>query len=187
MAYYSEYTFDNLSRIGQDQCTLDQNSIQNLNACNYVTQNFIISDSTMKHPIEFATAQPGINYNGGHSSSAGGANIDDSSKLQIGTIQTHPKCRIDLFSRPFLTVPYLGKGAVDPLLESQLLQGEQSTSRNSVNSLSEKSYARHTRTPLLQDVQTKINNTATSMNINESSGWIRGGLPSRDMSRDTNV
>jgi hypothetical protein len=38
----------------------------------------------------------------------------------LGSLQTHPKCRISLFQRTFLTVPYLGKGPFNPDLESQL-------------------------------------------------------------------
>ena len=105
MSYVSNYTFDNISRIGNDNCNIDQNSIQNTQAANYLLQNYFAADCSMKNPISLATTQPGIMYNGGHNVGAGGCNIDDSSNLQIGTIQTHPRCRIDLFQRPFATVP----------------------------------------------------------------------------------
>ena len=119
MADVSSYTFDNMTRIGLDNCCTDQDTIQNSQAANYMLQNYFLSDCTMKKPIELATTQPGIMYNGGFNVGAGGCNINDSSKLQIGTIQTHPRCRIDLFQRPFATVPYLGRGAVNPIIESQ--------------------------------------------------------------------
>ena len=137
MANYSGYTFDNMSRIGLDECSLSQDMIQNVSACNYMTQNFFASDCSMKKPIDLATTQPGIMYNGGYNVGAGGCNINDSSKLQIGTIQTNPRCRIDLFHRPFATVPYLGRGSVNPVIESQMLQGEQNNNKRSVNNLSE--------------------------------------------------
>ena len=140
MATYSGYTFDNMSRIGLDSCCIDQSTIQDVAACNYMTQNYFASDCSMKNPIQLATSQPGIIYNGGYGSGAGGCNIDDSSKLLIGTIQTNPKCRIDLFHRPFATIPYLGRGSVNPVMESQIQQGEQITNKRSVNILSEKSY-----------------------------------------------
>ncbi len=37
MANYSGYTFDNMSRIGLDECSLSQDMIQNVSACNYMT------------------------------------------------------------------------------------------------------------------------------------------------------
>ena len=79
MANYSGYTFDNMSRIGLDECSLSQDMIQNVSACNYMTQNFFASDCSMKKPIDLATTQPGIMYNGGYNVGAGGCNINDSS------------------------------------------------------------------------------------------------------------
>jgi hypothetical protein len=185
MATYSGYTFNNLSRIGLDDCNLSQTDIQNIASCNYSTQNFFASDCSMKKPIELATTQPGINYNGGYGSGAGGCNINDSSKLQIGTIQTNPKCRIDLFHRPFATVPYLGRGSVNPVMESQIQQGEQIVNKRSINNLSEKSYIKYHQTPLLPAVKQRINNPAHQIESVASDGWVRGGVPSRELTRDT--
>ena len=66
MATYSGYTFDNMSRIGLDQCNVSQTDIQNVASCNYITQNYFASDCSMKNPISLATSQPGIMYNGGY-------------------------------------------------------------------------------------------------------------------------
>ena len=59
-AFVSDYTFNNLSRIGEDGCSLGQRGIQNVEASNYMLQNFFSDDCTMKRPIEFATSQPSI-------------------------------------------------------------------------------------------------------------------------------
>jgi len=185
MANVYSYTFDNISRIGNDSCCIDQNSIQNVSACNYMTQNFFAADCSMKKPIELATTQPCIMYNGGYGSGAGGCNIDNSSKLLIGTIQTHPKCHIDLFQRPFATVPYLGRGSVNPVIESQIQQGEQIVNKRSVNNLSEKSYIKYHQTPLLPVIQERINNPSNKIENDASQGWIRGGVPSRELTRDS--
>lgn len=185
MANVSSYTFDNMARIGNDACCIDQNTIQNVASCNYMTQNFFAADCSMKNPIALATTQPGIMYNGGYNSGAGGCNIDNSSELLIGTIQTHPRCHIDLFQRPFATVPYLGRGAVNPVMESQIQQGEQIVNKRSVTNLSEKSYIKYHQTPLLPAVQERINNPANQIENVASDGWIRGGVPSRELTKDT--
>jgi hypothetical protein len=182
MATYSGYTFDNLSRIGLDQCNISQTDIQNVASCNYLTQNYFASDCTMKNVRELATTQPGIMYNGGFNSGAGGCNIDTSSMLQIGTIQTHPRCRIDLFQRPFATVPFLGRGSVNPVMEAQIQQGEQLVNKRSVNNLSEKSYIKYHQTPLLPAVKERMN--TSKIETDASEGWIRGGVPSRELTRD---
>ena len=182
MANIYSYTFDSPSRIGLDECNKSQTDIQNVASCNYSTQNYFASDCTMKNAKSLATTQPGIMYNGGYNSGAGGCNIDESSMLQIGTIQTHPRCRIDLFQRPFATVPYLGRGSVNPVMEAQIQQGEQIVNKRSVNNLSEKSYIKYHQTPLLPAVQEKIKNS--TIESDASQGWIRGGVPSRELTRD---
>jgi len=184
MANVSSYTFDNMSRIGLDPCCLSQTDLQNVGYANYMLQNYFASDCSMKKPIDLATTQPGIFYNGGFNSGAGGCNIDDSSNLQIGTIQTHPKCRIDLFQRPFATVPFLGRGSVNPVMEAQIQQGESLVNKRSINNLSEKSYIKYHQTPLLASVQEKVTNPANSVEGVASQGWIRGGVPSRELTRD---
>jgi hypothetical protein len=184
MAFVYNYTFDNLSRIGNDACTQDQNTIQNIQASNYLLQNYFINDCTMKQPIALATTQPGIMYNGGSGSGAGGCNIDSSSDLLIGSVQTHPKCRISLFQRPFSTVPYLGRGSVDPILESQIMQGELLTNKRSVNKLSEKSDIKYQITPLIPSVKDRVTNPVYSVEGAASEGWVRGGIPSRELTKD---
>lgn len=183
MANVSSYTFQNMSRIGLDDCNKSQTDIQNVASCNYTTQNYFAKDCSMKNSISLATTQPGIMYKGGYNSGAGGCNIDDSSMLQIGTIQTHPRCRIDLFQRPFATVPFLGRGSVNPVMESQIQQGEQLVNKRSVNNLSEKSYIKYHQTPLLPAIQEKIQKS--TIESDASQGWIRGGVPSRELTRDS--
>jgi hypothetical protein len=184
MAFVYNYTFDNLTRIGNDVCTQDQNTIQNVNASNYLLQNYFINDCSMKQPIALATTQPGIMYNGGSGSGAGGCNIDASSDLMIGSIQTHPRCRVSLFQRPFATVPFLGRGSVDPILEAQIMQGELLTNKRSVNKLSEKSDIKYQITPLIPSVKERVTNPVYSVEGVASAGWVRGGIPSRDLTRD---
>jgi hypothetical protein len=184
MSMYSGYTFSNMSRIGLDDCCVSQDDMQNVSACNYMTQNYFASDCSMKSPISLATTQPGMMYNGGYNVGAGGCNIDDSSRLQIGTIQTHPKCRIDLFHRPFSTVPYLGRGSVNPVVEAQIQQGEQIVNKKSVNRVvTERSFIKYHQTPLLPAVEERIKNSST-MESDVAQGWIRGGVPSRELTRD---
>lgn len=184
MAFVTNYTFDNISRIGNDVCFQDQETIQNVASCNYTLQNYFINDCTMKNPIALATSQPGVFYNGPSNVGSGGCVVDQNSQLLIGSVQTHPKCKIDLFQRPFATVPYLGRGSVDPILESQIQQGELLTNRRSVNKLAEKSYIKYQNTPLLPSVKDRVTNPAYSVEGVASEGWVRGGVPSRELTRD---
>ena len=51
MATYSGYTFNNLSRIGLDNCCVSQDTIQDVAACNYMTQNYFANECSMKNPL----------------------------------------------------------------------------------------------------------------------------------------
>jgi len=187
MAFVTNYMFDNMSRIGSDSCYQDQVTIQNINSCNYSLQNYYLNDCSMKQPLYLATSQPGIMVDGGYGSGANGCNIDNSSKLLLGGLNTHPRCKIDLFQRPFATVPYLGRGSVCPNMESQLQQGELLTNKKSVNRLPEKSYLKYSNTPLLSDIKDRVTNPHYCVESVASDGWVRGGVPSRELTRDRNV
>jgi hypothetical protein len=141
----------------------------------------------MSNATKLATTQPGINYSGSMGSDMCGSNIDESSKLLIGSIQTAPKARIDLFQRPFATVPYLGRGAVDPILEAQIQQGEAVTNKRSITKLTEKSHLRYRTTPLIPEMQQNIQNPDHLVEANAAQGWIRGGVPSRELTRDRDM
>jgi hypothetical protein len=97
MAFVTNYNFDNMSRIGNDACFQDQNTIQNVRSCNYTLENYFANDCTMKIPIQVATSQPGIMYNGTSIVGSGGCVVDQSSELLFGSKFTHPKSKIDLF------------------------------------------------------------------------------------------
>jgi hypothetical protein len=184
MAYVSDFTFNGMSRSNNDSCALDQNSIQNASACSYILQNYFADDCTMSAAKRLAITQPGIIYSGGFGLGAGGCNVDESSKLLIGGVQTNPRSRIDLFGRPFATVPYLGRGSVDPILESQIKQGETVTNKRSVTLLTEKSHLKYHTTPLIPEVKENIQNPSQMIEGLAAEGWIRGGIPSRELTRD---
>ena len=177
--------FDNTTRLGVDSCVIDQISLQNTQSCNYQLQNYFLSECSMKQPIEFATSQPAINYKGGHLG-AGGCNIDVNSHLLLGAIQTNPRSKVELYQRPYSTVPYLGKGSADSVDESRIQQGERDTNRRSVNRLSEQTYMNYTITPLLSSISDRISNPSNSIEESAASNWTRGGFASRDVHRDVN-
>ena len=184
MATIKDYVFDKMTRIGNDTCGLSQMNVQNINAGNYMVQNFFSSDCTMARPIEFATSQPGIFYEGGHQTGADGCNIDINSKLLNGSIGTHPRCKISLNERPFITVPYLGRGECNPLLESKLIQGDMTINKRSVNLLSEQCYSSYLNYPLIPSIASTVTNPSNLVEGVASDGWVRGGIPSREMSRE---
>lgn len=183
-AYTKDYTFDNLTRIGDDSCGLSQRNVQNVSQSNYLLTNFFTQDCGMKRPIELATSQPNVNFTGSHQVGLGGCNVDANSELLIGTINTHPKCRVSLYERPFKTVPYLGRGPSNPVLESNIQQGDMVTNKKSVNTTTEQSYIPYMNYPLLPSIENSVTNPANLVEGVAADGWIRGGVPSRELQKD---
>jgi len=182
MASVHDYTFNNMARIGEDACDISQRNLQNAKQANYMLDNYYPS-CPMSKAIEFATSQPNVNYNGSHQVGINGCNIDENSELSLTKI-TKPQCRISLFHRPFATVPFLGRGKSNPVLESQIQQGDLANNRKSSNPSSEVCYIGYQNTPMIPSLSASITNPANLVEGVAAKGWIRGGLPSRDLTRD---
>jgi hypothetical protein len=75
-------------------------------------------------------------------------------------------------------VPFLGRGSVNPVVESQIQQGDTIINKKSVNGLSERSYIKYHQTPLLSNVKERINAAQNNNNNNLA------GIPSRELTRD---
>jgi len=133
----------------------------------------------MTETIEIATSQPNINYKGGYS----GCEIDKSSELLFPNI-TKEKEKLSLEQRQFLTVPYLGKGKINPTTETELQRGQMFLDKKSDNATSEISHISYRHTPMIPSLEEEISNPANYIESVAANGWIRGGLPSRDLLRD---
>ena len=182
MASVFDYKFNQASRLGDDRTDLSQRTLQNSEYANYMLDTFRPS-GPMNSAIDFATSQPNINFKGSYQVSVGGSNIAESSQLLINNL-SRPKCRISLIERPYSTVPYLGRGKCDPTLESQMQQGDFANNKKSINPTSEICYSQYAQTPLLPTVKATISNPANLIESSAAEGWIRGGLPSRELARD---
>jgi hypothetical protein len=183
MASVHNYMFENMSRLGTDNCSLSQDNVQNLKQGNYLLTNYFSNDCTMQNPISLATNQPNVFFSGGHQTGAGGCNIDANSSLFHSDI-TKPACKISLMQRPFATVPFLGRGASNTVLESQLQQGDVVADKKSIATVTEETLVNVQTYPMIPSLHATVTNPANLIEGSAAEGWIRGGLPSREMVRD---
>lgn len=180
----AENTFHTITRINNDVADETQRAVQNTKGGNYNTTNFGASDCTMKKQIGLATSQPAIFYKGGHSLAAGGCNVDDSSNLLIGgSAISRTKCKLSLTPRQFGSVPYLGRGHGDLDSEEYVRQGAVTINRKSHRPDSEISYQPYHMYPLIPEVKAHIQDPARHIEESASEGWVRGGIPSRELIR----
>jgi hypothetical protein len=185
MSSTHSFKFDNMARLGSDLVTKNEEDMQNNVFGSYTTTNFFAHHCGMKKPIEFATNQPNVFYNGGvgNCCDVNGCNIDIDSKLRILSTQTNPKCRIGLQERTFRSVPYLGKGQHKPDVESKLLYSGYSMDKKNAKILTESCF----NCQYMEMVPSLKHNIQKPENLIEESAdsnWIRGGTASREVGRD---
>lgn len=183
MASISDFKFSNMSRIGNDDCSMSQRNIQNTESANYMLANFFLADCNMSKAVSLATSQPDINFTGSHQVGVGGCNVDINSNLLIDKNINHPKCRISLYQRPFATVPYLGRGPVEPETEFKIQTGQAVSSRRTETHLTEQSLLPYHNTPLIPEVASTIDNPANLVEGVADKNWVRGGQPSRELAK----
>ena len=63
MASVTNFTFQNLTNLGNDNCTISQRTVQNNNYSSYMTAN-ILSNCDMAKTMDVATSQPYMFPNG---------------------------------------------------------------------------------------------------------------------------
>ena len=182
MASVYDYTFNQLTRIGDDSCDKSQRNVQNANASTYMLNQFR-PDCPMSNAMDFALSQPNVNYTGSYQLGIGGCNVDESSDLIMSSL-SRPRCKLSLTQRPFLTVPFLGRGNSNPVLESQIQQGDLANNRKSLTNLTEVSHIKYSNVPMIPSLQASVTNPANLIEGVAAEGWIRGGLPSRDLVKD---
>ena len=156
-------------RIGNDLTDQTQNNIQNNNYLNHILQPFQSSNN-----VEFATQFPGMMTQSNAMRGVGlGGNEVHQESLLFWNKQERPLERVQLFPRPFLTIPYLGKGSCDPVVESKLMMGEMVRGKKSVSTVMEDNFSELDKFPLEKKPSPSIEELAMD-------GWVRGGKASRE-------
>lgn len=175
MSTLHSYTFNNMGSLKADIPDQTQSAVQNTRFGTYNVSNYF-SIYSSDHSLKFASEHPGfLASNLGVSSTV----IDVESKLLNKSESERAAEKLQLFQRPFLTVPYLGRGGGDPTLESQLQQGQMIRDLKSVATVSEKPYIDYNTYPLRDDLRSQVTNPANSVEEVAMNGWVRGGSSAR--------
>lgn len=165
----TDFLFNAMGRIGVDST---QRNLSNTRYAEYTLDGVQNGDSY----VQFATSAPTINFRGTVGGGLPGSAVDFDSLLMIKAEQQRAFEKLQLIQRPFATVPYLGRGAIDPALESQLRQGEAASERKSVSTNSETT---HVEYPIMDSVKDRVTNPNYSIEEAALDGWVRGGQASR--------
>jgi len=152
----------------------------------YSLNNFHSCDCEAPNVKKSAIERPGYSakqYRDGYGwTSNKGCNIDKDSKLRNSRNLTNLSVINQLFSRPYLTVPYMGRGAGNTVIETRLMPGEDTFQNKPCNTLAGYDMTEFNMTPLINCLHDNIQNEKHI--IEENNGWVRSGVPSRQMIRN---
>jgi len=180
------FNINGFTRMKYDTCAYKKNLSENIAPGNYNLSNFNSCGCDPKNTQEVALSQPKIYYKNGKGwVGMNGCVVDDDSKMRIteGNKITHWKCKNQLATRPYLSVPYMGKGNTDNInLESALKTGEQSNYEKGCDTL--KDLRNNNFIPLVPCLKDNIQNPNHLIPDSALKGWVRGGIPSREIVRN---
>ena len=126
------FSFNNKDGLNDDIIDQSQRNAQNTRFTNLNITNYFSKNVSQDH-MDFVSKTPGLAYNGLMGPGLGEESVKDENSIFWGSEQERSYGKVQLFTRPFLTVPYLGKGSCDPMLESQLQQGEWIRGKKSIS------------------------------------------------------
>ena len=139
--------------------------------------------SLLRRTQSMAFDQPAVFYRDGYGwTTQNGTNVDTDSELRNARNLTNPRLIVRSQTRPYLTVPYMGRGQGDVCVESKLLSGESDNNRRPCNVLSGVYIDRFD--PQVPCIKDNIQNPLNIIPEDSQKDWIRGGQPSRALIRN---
>ena len=182
MANLYSYTFNNSGRIGNDMTDITQQNVANTQYANHMLSNYFSNNVSDDH-VNFAIQQPTMSFTGlANGNGLNGAVVDTESILKMKSERERHFEKLQLFTRPFATVPYLGRGSCNTVLESQLQQGELVSDKKSVSTIMENSFNDYFLYPTDSNMIERTTNAAYTVEEAALDGWTRGGITTREMS-----
>ena len=172
--HYKAQAFD-------DPCFIDVQTRQSVSPGNYGVTNLYDCNTLIPDTIDKATNLPMVFFKNGYD--VGQGVVDESSKLRIGLTKQWPRCRQQLFQRPYLTTPNASRGPGNVEIETQLQPGESTGSKRSCNTLSGITIPNYF-TPLIDHLAANVTNEKHIVEESVDSSWIRGGCSSRNLLKD---
>jgi hypothetical protein len=177
--------FNNPCRIGDDLCSIDQRTIQNVEWGNYTLTNYLKPDANSSELRKMATTQPGLNYT---AYDIGGYAVPASSELSLGQVQAGAGSRKIILTRPYMTVPFLGRMTTTPGSAMSVAELETSIQRsdpiNRRKASAPPAQANAYRSvPLIPECKQALQ-TRYMIEQDAAGDWVRGGIADRMSGRD---
>ena len=173
-----------LNRLNEDNCEKTFATKQSESPGIYQLSQYKSPNCGMPEVVETAVQNPEIQFRDGYG--IADCFVDDATQLRIGKTKKNPKSPNQLFTRPYKTVPYMGRGSGDNFLESQLRPGEATLEKKQCNTLAGINIHNidPNHMPMIDHLKNNIQNPVHIIPHDAMAGWVRGGAPSRQIVRD---
>jgi hypothetical protein len=176
-----EFVINSFTRTHDDRCEVKQQYGDSTGPGSYMVTNMTPAPTeAFKVEAHNPTllGREGYGYNN--------KTIDADSKLRANPTQEgRLKCPLHVQSRPFTTVPYMGRGRLNPDAESGLIYSEFARIERPCGTVTE-TFFDGQFVPLVPHLAKHIQNPQNLIPEDAAQGWLRMGVPSRQFIRDLN-
>jgi len=181
-----EFNLFTKSSLLSDPVAVDLDIIQSQGPGYYTMENMNGCGCELKDAREVQLSQPVINFEGGKGwIGEKGCLVDVDSELRENKDKLTSKKYIhQLVERPHLTSANLVKGYFDVDVDSVIRVGLDAGDDRACNSLTGVSIGNYF-TPMIPKLQDEVQNPKHIIPEDSIQGWVRGGLPSRQMQRNS--
>lgn len=179
----ASFQIQQFTRVHDDPCDQMVQNKESAGPGTYQVTNLVPAS---QDAYGIAYQQPAVPAAPGYGWSA--ASIQADSVLRNHAVQTNsPHCPIRgrVQARPFVSVPYMGRGKGEAFLEAKLQQATFVRQGKDCGTISDTFYENQF-TPLIPYVSQNVQNPVHLIPEVASVGWIRAGIPSRQWVRDQN-
>jgi hypothetical protein len=176
-----DMVINSFTRLRDDGCEVSQQHKDSSGPGNYMVTNL-----TPKQPQAQKVELPNPTLLGREGFGYNNQKIDDDSVLRTNQVQEgRQRCPLHIQSRPFASVPFMGRGRLNPDIESGLLYSEFARVDRPCGTVTE-TFFDGQFVPLIPHLAQHIQNPANLVPEVAAQGFIRGGVPSRQYIRDIN-
>lgn len=174
--------FNTLSRtaIRDDKCNQDFDTIMSIAPGAYNLENFHSCTAGSPAIRSVQLSQPTMNINYGPGIIGERGSLVDNDSLQKFSELTNKNVINTLNERPYLTVPYMGRGIGDSNMEPVLRNGEDTFQHKPCNSLAGVTIDNFF-TPMVPNLRREVQDPKHIIPEDSMKCWVRGGLPSRQI------
>ena len=174
------------TNINEDKLTVDIDTLQSQGPGLYHLDNQFGCECGLKEAKEIQTSQPGIHLKGGVGWIAEkGCLVDNDTKLRQDVSKLTNKNDINqIVERLFITTPNLKKGHYNVDVETVLINSDSTSDQKPCDSLAGVTIGNYF-TPMIQKLSEEVQNTDNIVPEDSQKDWVRGGLPTRQMIRNS--